>query len=207
MSIRLIPNSTALRRTAMAPARSAGSPHTPRPVSCIAPNPSRWTGSSPFIATVPLLEPALHSLQADTSSCQHCHECGARFLECSHRSSVCSSVTPPWSSVYPIRLEVEYALPTVIFRAACPSGFDSRATRRETWTIRGHTPTMMHASFQIGCHDSIDVLWVIFICLLHPVKHACFQTISSKEDNDELSSTRSVIGAQMRDVGRGLSIT
>src|SRR5262249_48723224 len=39
----------------MASARSAGSPHTPRPVSCIAPNPSRWTGSSPLIATVPLL--------------------------------------------------------------------------------------------------------------------------------------------------------
>src|SRR5215469_4085643 len=53
--MRLIPNSTALRRTAMASARSAGSPHTPRPVSCIAPNPSRWTGSSPLIATVPLL--------------------------------------------------------------------------------------------------------------------------------------------------------
>ena len=62
---------------------------------------------------------------------------------------------------------------------------------------------MMHASFQTGCHDSIDVLWVVFICLLHPVKHACFQTISSKEDNDELSSTRSVIGAQMRDAGEG----
>src|SRR6516164_5950123 len=39
----------------MASARSAGSPHTPRPVSCIAPNPSRFTGSFPLIANTPLL--------------------------------------------------------------------------------------------------------------------------------------------------------
>jgi len=42
-----------------------------------------------------------------------------------------------------------------------------------------------------------DVLWVVFICLLHPIKHACVQTINFKEDNDELSSTRSGIGARM----------
>jgi hypothetical protein len=49
-----------------------------------------------------------------------------------------------------------------------------------------------------------DLLRVVIICLLHPIKHASVQTINSKEDIDELSSTRSRIGARMRDVlGQG----
>jgi len=55
-------------------------------------------------------------------------------------------------------VDVRLALvPNGNFRAACPSGFNSRATGRETWTVGGHTPTMMHASFQTGCHDSIGL--------------------------------------------------
>jgi hypothetical protein len=53
--------------------------------------------------------------------------------------------------------EIEYALPTVIFCTACPSRFNSKATRRETRTVGGHTPTMMHASFQTGGHYSIGL--------------------------------------------------
>ena len=45
--------------------------------------------------------------------------------------------------------------------------------------------------------------WVVFIRLLHPIKHACVQTINSKEDNDELSSTRSGIGARMETLVKG----
>jgi hypothetical protein len=51
-----------------------------------------------------------------------------------------------------------------------------------------------------------DLLRVVIICLLHPIKHASVQTINSKEDIDELSSTRSRIGARMRDAGARLSI-
>src|ERR1700693_2184894 len=54
VSMRLIPNSTARRRTAIASEWSAGSPHTPAPVSCIVPKPSRRTGMSPPITNVPL---------------------------------------------------------------------------------------------------------------------------------------------------------
>ena len=42
-----------------------------------------------------------------------------------------------------------------------------------------------------------------FIRLIHAIKHACVQTINSKEDNDELSSTRSGTGARMRTAGEG----
>ena len=45
--MKLTPSSTASRRTARAPSRSGGSPHTPHPVILIAPNPIRWTGVSP----------------------------------------------------------------------------------------------------------------------------------------------------------------
>ena len=47
MSMRSTPSSTARRSTRMAPSWSAGGPHTPGPVSCIAPNPSRCTVSVP----------------------------------------------------------------------------------------------------------------------------------------------------------------
>jgi hypothetical protein len=46
-----------------------------------------------------------------------------------------------------------------------------------------------------------EVLWVVFICLLLSINHACVQTINSKDDDDGLSSTRSGIGARMRDAG------
>ena len=48
-----------------------------------------------------------------------------------------------------------------------------------------------------------EVSWVVFIRLLHTLKHACLQTINSKEDNGTVSSTRSGIGARMRDAGEG----
>ena len=54
MSIRLIPNSIARRRTAIASEWSAGSPQMPAPVSRIVPNPSRRTGMSPPIKNIPL---------------------------------------------------------------------------------------------------------------------------------------------------------
>src|SRR5580692_10711407 len=38
------PASTARRRTVRAASRSAGGPKTPGPGSCMAPNPTRWTG-------------------------------------------------------------------------------------------------------------------------------------------------------------------
>jgi hypothetical protein len=51
------------------------------------------------------------------------------------------------------------------------------------------------------------VMGSVFICLVHPIKHACVQTIGSKEDNDKLSSTRSVYrGTNERRWGGGLSI-
>src|SRR5438105_9696086 len=54
VSMRLIPNSTARCRTAIASEWLAGSPQMPAPVSRIVPKPSRRTGMSPPIKNVPL---------------------------------------------------------------------------------------------------------------------------------------------------------
>src|ERR1700745_3632137 len=53
--MKFTPSSTARRKTAIASARSRGSPQTPLPVMRIAPKPSLYTGSSPARKTVPLL--------------------------------------------------------------------------------------------------------------------------------------------------------
>ena len=53
VSMKLIPNSTARRRTRTASARFAGSPQTPSPVIRIAPNPNRITRRSPPIRNSP----------------------------------------------------------------------------------------------------------------------------------------------------------
>src|ERR1700674_4684522 len=52
--MKLTPNSTARRRTAIAVARSFGGPQTPSPVRRMAPKPRRLTVSSPPRAIVPL---------------------------------------------------------------------------------------------------------------------------------------------------------
>src|ERR1700722_3316393 len=49
----LMPSSTAMRSTARAPSLSAGGPNTPRPASCIAPSPIRFTVSPGASVNVP----------------------------------------------------------------------------------------------------------------------------------------------------------
>src|SRR3954447_20708620 len=54
VSMKSTPCCTAARTTRTAPSWSAGSPQTPGPGSCIAPYPSRWTGTSPPMEKVSL---------------------------------------------------------------------------------------------------------------------------------------------------------
>src|SRR5919109_3482987 len=59
--MKLIPSSTAQRRTAVAPSGSAGGPQIPWPVIRIAPKPRRRSSSSPPSATVPAADASVLS--------------------------------------------------------------------------------------------------------------------------------------------------